>query len=140
LLHRLLDGGLVAFVPRRHHPSAQARPGGLSMKLLLPALALLAAIATPVLADDPGPGGTRPPIPKDGREIYVFYCQACHMADAKGAVGAGRFPALASNPRLGTTAYAISIVEKGRGGMPYFSDSLSPTQVAQVVTYLRTNF
>ena len=106
----------------------------------LAALAFLSAMAAPALADDPGPGGSRPPIPKDGREIYVFYCQACHMADAKGAVGAARFPALASNPRLGTTAYAISIVEKGRGGMPYFSDSLTPTQVAQVVTYLRTNF
>ena len=106
----------------------------------LPALALLAAIATPVLADEPGPGGTKPPIPKDGREIYVFYCQACHMEGGKGAEGAGKFPALANNPRLGTTAYAISIVEKGRAGMPWFSDQLSPTQVAQVVTYLRTNF
>jgi mono/diheme cytochrome c family protein len=112
----------------------------MTLKVLLPALALLAAVATPVLADEPGPGGSKPPIPKDGREIYVFYCQACHMAGGKGAEGAGKFPALASNPRLGTTAYAISIIEKGRGGMPWFSDQLSPTQVAQVVAYLRTNF
>ncbi len=109
-------------------------------KVLLPALALLAAMATPAFADEPGPGGSKPPIPKDGREIYVFYCQACHMEGGKGAEGAGKFPALANNPRLGTTAYAISIVEKGRGGMPWFSDQLSPTQVAQVVSYLRTNF
>ncbi|HEX7946549.1 MAG TPA: cytochrome c [Phenylobacterium sp.] len=110
------------------------------MKLLLPALALLAAIATPVLADEPGPGGTKPPIPRDGREIYVFYCQACHMEGGKGAEGAAKFPALANNPRLGTSAYAISMIEKGRGGMPWFSDQLTPAQVAELVTYLRTNF
>ena len=110
------------------------------MRKVLPALALLAAIATPVLADEPGPGGTRPPVPKDGREIYVFYCQACHMDRGQGAVGAGVFPALANNPRLGTTAYAITIVAKGRGGMPWFSDQLTPTQLAQVITYMRTSF
>lgn len=106
----------------------------------LAAMAFLSAIAVPALADDPGPGGTRPPVPKDGRDIYVFYCQACHMADAKGATGAGTFPALANNQRIGTANYAISIIEKGRGGMPWYSDSLTPSQVAQVVNYIRTNF
>lgn len=106
----------------------------------LTALALLAAMAAPAFADDPGPGGERPPKPVGGKEIYVFYCQACHMADAKGATGAGTFPALASNPRLGTTAYTVSIIEKGRGGMPWFSDLLTPSQVAEVATYLRGNF
>ena len=105
----------------------------------LAGLALLAAVATPALADDPGPGGERPPIPKDGHEIYVFYCQVCHMADGKGAVGAAVFPALANNPRMGTAAYAINMIEKGRGGMPWFADQLTPAQVAQVINYLRTN-
>ena len=105
-------------------------------------IAVLLAIATPghAHADEPGPGGTKPVIPKTGEEVYRFVCQACHMADAKGAVGAGTFPALANNRRLGTAGYAIFIVEKGRGGMPYFSDSLSPTQVAAVLTYIRTHF
>ena len=106
----------------------------------LGAFAVAAAICTPSLADEPGPGGTKPLVPKTGEEVYRFVCQACHMADAKGAVGAGTFPALANNPRLGTAGYAIFIVEKGRGGMPYFSDSLSPTQVAAVLTYIRTHF
>ena len=107
---------------------------------ILTALAALAVLATPSLADEPGPGGTKPLVPKTGEEVYRFVCQACHMADAKGAVGAGTFPALANNPRLGSAGYAIFIVEKGRGGMPYFSDSLSPTQVAAVLTYIRTHF
>jgi len=105
----------------------------------LAGLALMTALATPAFADDPGPGGERPPIPKGGHQIYVFYCQACHMADGKGATGAAVFPALANNPRMGTAAYAINMIEKGRGGMPWFSDQLTPAQVAELVTYLRTN-
>jgi len=67
-------------------------------------------------------------------------CQTCHMPDGKGAVGAGAFPALANNPKLKTAAYPIVMVTKGRGGMPWFSDMLSPAQTAAVITYIRTNF
>lgn len=98
------------------------------------------ALAAPAFADEPGPGGTKPVVPKTGEEVYRYVCQACHMADAKGAVGAGNFPSLANNERLGTAAYGIYIVEKGKGGMPYFSDSLTPAQVAQVLNYVRTHF
>ena len=35
-----------------------------------------------------------------GQAIYEGVCQGCHMPDAKGAVGAGMYPALASNPKL----------------------------------------
>ena len=106
------------------------------------ALAVLLALGAghPAAADEPGPGGSRPPVPKTGEEVYRMVCQACHMADGKGAVGAGVFPALASNPRMATAAYPIVLTERGKGGMPYFSDSLSPAQVAMVVTYIRTHF
>ena len=80
------------------------------------AFSLLAATA--VRADEPGPGGSKPPVPVTGHEVYTMVCQACHMADGKGAVGAGTVPALASNPRLKTAAYPITMVMKGRGGMP----------------------
>lgn len=98
-----------------------------------------AALSGPAFADDPGPGGERPPKPKDGHEIYVFYCQACHMADAKGAAGAAVFPSLAANPRLAAPGYPISIIQRGKGGMPWFSDLLTPAQVADLVNYLRTS-
>lgn len=105
---------------------------------LVPVLA--AVIATPGLADEPGPGGTKPPVPRTGEEVYRMYCQVCHMADAAGARGAGAFPALARNARLGTAAYAIYMVDNGKGGMPAFRSSLTPAQVAALVTYLRTHF
>ena len=110
-------------------------------RTLLAGLALAAAaIALPSRADDPGPGGERPPTPKNAKEIYVFYCQACHMADGKGATGAATFPSLVNNPRLGTAAYPISVIERGKGGMPWFRDILKPAQVAELVAYLRTNY
>jgi mono/diheme cytochrome c family protein len=104
------------------------------------ALAALAAIATPSLADEPGPGGTKTPVAKTGEEVYRTYCQACHMADAKGAVGAAAFPSLASNPRLGTTVYAAYIVANGKGGMPWFKDALSKDQAQALLAYLRTHY
>jgi mono/diheme cytochrome c family protein len=110
----------------------------------LAALALL-ALATPAFptlswADEPGPGGTKPVIPKNGQETYQMVCQACHMADAKGATGAGTFPALAGNDKLGTAEYPIFMVVNGKGGMPWFYDTMTPQQIAEVVTYVRTHF
>jgi mono/diheme cytochrome c family protein len=107
----------------------------------LPALAAAFSLAAlPTLADEPGPGGSKPIVPVTGKQVYETVCQACHMADGKGAVGAGAFPALAGNPRMGAPAYPITLVVKGRGGMPGFTDLLSPEQMAAVITYVRTNF
>lgn len=108
---------------------------------ILLGLTLAASLAAPSFADEPGPGGTKPPIARTGEEVYKTYCQACHMADAKGAVGAGAaFPALASNPRMGTTVYAAYIIANGKGGMPWFKDALSKEQARELLVYVRTHF
>ena len=75
-----------------------------------------------------------------GEAIYQGICQGCHMADAKGAEGAGRYPALASNPRLAGAGYVVHLVLKGQKGMPGFADNLSDQQIADVVNYVRTHF
>ncbi len=62
------------------------------------------------------------------------------MANAQGGRGAGTIPALANNPRLAQAAYPITLVARGRGAMPWFNDTLTPTQVAAVVGYIRTHF
>ena len=97
---------------------------------------LLAALALPasiVCADEPPPFS--PPgsftdlghfAHQDGATLFRAICQGCHMADAKGAVGAGYYPAL--------------VVLKGRHGMPAFGDYLSDAQVAEVVNYVRSHF
>ena len=46
-------------------------------------------------------GGRPTLLPQQGGEaIYKGICQDCHMPDARGAVGAGMYPALAGNPKL----------------------------------------
>ncbi|ALL14415.1 c-type cytochrome [Caulobacter henricii] len=108
-------------------------------------LAGLLAVATPALAQTPAGGDTgggvvRVAKPVTGQQVYEAVCQACHMADAKGGVGAGTIPALAANPRLAGAAYPISAVVLGKGGMPSLAGPLDDDQIAQVVTYIRTSF
>jgi mono/diheme cytochrome c family protein len=106
-------------------------------KLIVLAALLLAA---PAVAQDTAGGIVRAPKPVTGEQVYGAVCQACHMADAKGATGAGTVPALAANPKLAGAAYPIMVVAGGKGGMPGFSGTLSNAQMAEVVTYVRTHF
>jgi mono/diheme cytochrome c family protein len=75
-----------------------------------------------------------------GEDLYKRVCAACHMPDAKGAEGAGAYPALASNPRLGSGGYPLYVVMKGRNGMPPLGDLMTDAQVADVINYVRTHF
>ena len=99
---------------------------------------VLSTAAAPALADE-APAGTKAPVPVTGEEVYRIVCQACHMADGKGGTGAATIPALANNPKLAAPAYPIVVVAKGKGAMPWFTDTLSPSQMAAVITYIRTN-
>lgn len=80
------------------------------------------------------------PTPDDGEAIYKSICQGCHMPDAKGAKGAGTYPALAANHNLETAGYPITVVLQGQKAMPSFGPSLSDEQVAAVVNYVRSHF
>lgn len=106
-------------------------------KLLLLTATLVAA---PAFAQDSAGGVVRVEKPVTGEQVYGAVCQACHMADAKGAVGAGTIPALASNPKLAGAAYPILVVARGQGAMPGFAGTLSNAQMAEAVTYVRTHF
>jgi mono/diheme cytochrome c family protein len=75
-----------------------------------------------------------------GETLYAGICQGCHMADGKGAAGAGRYPALANNPKLEASGYPVSMALRGLNGMPSIGAMLSDAQVAQVVNYVRTHF
>ena len=108
-------------------------------------LALFASVA--MAADEPPPFS--PPgsftdlghfAHQDGATLFRAICQGCHMADAKGAVGAGYYPALAGNQKLASATYPALVVLKGRHGMPPFGDYLTDAQVAEVVNYVRSHF
>ncbi len=76
---------------------------------------------------------------RDGAALYRSICQACHMADGRGAAGAGAYPALADNPRLAVPAYPVLTILQGRKAMPGFGRQLDDEQVAAVASYVRTN-
>jgi len=76
----------------------------------------------------------------DGRKLFETICQGCHMPDAKGAKGAGMYPALAANPKLASPAYAEYVVLNGLRGMPTFGSWLNDAQIAAVVNYVITHF
>lgn len=94
----------------------------------------------------------RVPLSKmDGQLIYEHICQGCHMADAGGAVGAGRFPALAKDPTLASRQYMALTILMGRRNMPAFGSKhavgfggppvmLNDEQIAAVINYVRMHF
>ena len=75
-----------------------------------------------------------------GEALYANACQACHMADGKGATGAGTYPALAGDKALEAAGYAVHVVVKGRHAMPPVGMMMTDDQVAAVVNHVRTHF
>ena len=114
------------------------------MAALAAVVALVAAsVAFADGAQDMGAGAINRGGPYDfqgGKAIYTNVCQGCHMPDAKGAVGAGMYPALASNAKLETAGYPVSVVTHGQKAMPAFGTLLNDQQIADVVNYVRTSY
>jgi mono/diheme cytochrome c family protein len=114
-------------------------------------LAAAALVRTPAQAGtagifDPSSLGTT-----DGRQIFENICQGCHMPDARGAVGAGRYPALANSRTLTSRQYMALTILMGRRNMPAFGAkhaigfggppaTLTEAQIAAVINYVRTHF
>jgi mono/diheme cytochrome c family protein len=121
-----------------------------SAGISLTALCLTAFAAYGNDADATAPAGVDA---VDGATTYAHLCQGCHMSLGQGAVGAGRYPALAGNPALVSWQYVALTVLNGKNGMPPFGQRsepgtpipflavhLSDGQVAAVVNYVRTHF
>lgn len=101
------------------------------IKAAMLAVAALAAAATsPVRAQQQG---------GDGKSLFMKNCAACHQATGKGIAGA--FPALANSKFVqGQSSEVAAVLLKGRGGMPDFSESLSDSEIASVLTFVRANW
>jgi mono/diheme cytochrome c family protein len=109
-------------------------------------------LQSPAHADSAASSDNTPlPALTDGKQIYEHTCQGCHMSDAKGAAGAGKYPALAGDPALASRQFMALTLLNGRRNMPAFGGkhafgfggtpaSLSSAQIAAVVNYVRTNF
>ncbi len=86
-----------------------------------------------------------------GAEVFRQICQGCHMPDGKGAVGAGRYPALAGDRALASAQFMALTLLEGRRNMPAFGwtgdtglfftvPTLNDEQIAAVINYVRTSF
>lgn len=105
-------------------------------------ISISAAPASPAFADSAGamPARADKVTQQSGRDIYANVCQACHMPNGTGAMGAGRYPSLVNNENLASAGYPIYIVLHGQNAMPPFGEMMSDQQIAAVVNYIRTNF
>ena len=124
------------------------------MKIRMTVLAVAASLAcVSALADSAGSaaGAARSASDRSGAEIYSHICQGCHQPEAQGAVGAGRYPALAGDPALVSWEYAAVTVLLGRHAMPALGRPTDPTfvfgevhlsdaEIAAVVNYVRSHF
>ena len=96
-------------------------------------IVLAMLLSTPALA-------AKPAAPDPGAIVYQEVCQACHMANAKGAEGAGKITGLANNSNLESADYPITVVTGGKGGMPWFRGQLTDQQIADGINYVRSHF
>jgi mono/diheme cytochrome c family protein len=118
-------------------------------------LMLVVAICTAgtTLADTeaPDPATTGILGTSSGEAVYTQICQGCHMAEGRGAVGAGYYPAFAGNAKLASKNYMAATILNGRRNMPSFEQRannefffeptwLTDTQIANVVNYIRSHF
>jgi mono/diheme cytochrome c family protein len=112
-------------------------------------LAVLVMLAwfTPVSSAVPAENAAKVPLSTDyrftetsGEDLFAGACQGCHMPDGNGAVGAGRYPALAGDKNLEAGGYPVTIVVRGFRAMPPIGAMMSDDQVAAVVNYVRTHF
>ena len=86
------------------------------------------------------PAIAKPDTPDPGAIVYQEVCQACHMENAMGAVGAGRIAALANNKNLESADYPITVVTGGKGAMPWFRGGLTDQQIADAINHVRTHY
>ncbi|CAN7709102.1 cytochrome c [Caballeronia sp. LjRoot34] len=90
-------------------------------------------------------------IERPGAGIYLSFCAKCHGAEGEGTPQ--KYPKLAGNPAVlsaDTTSLTRLMVEGGnspatkqgppRKNMPAYSDKLTNTEMAQVLTFIRTTW
>jgi nitrite reductase (NO-forming) len=85
---------------------------------------------------------------KNGKEVYIQYCQNCHMENGEGLEGV--YPPVAKTKYVKNTNKIIDVILYGQFGkvkvngkkyntdMPA-QDYLTDEQIADVLTYIRSN-
>ncbi|MYN46686.1 c-type cytochrome [Pseudoduganella sp. FT93W] len=104
----------------------------MKQRLIRCALLALAAIGVAAAAPASADG-------MDGKALFLKNCAACHQPTGKGIPGA--FPALAGNKFVqGKSTEVATVLLKGRGGMPDFSESLSDQDISTILSFVRSSW
>jgi len=111
-----------------------------ALGLLVAAALVTATMAREPAAESPTLSPGQKFAEQGGAAIYANVCAACHQPDAKGAIGAGAYPALAGSSNLASADYVLRVVIRGQRGMPPLGGMLSDEQAADVVNYVRSHF
>lgn len=109
-------------------------------RTLAVALGAVAVFAAPVAAEEPVFSHGWAFDEQGGPALFAHVCAACHQPDAKGAIGAAAYPALAGDEKLQSSGYVLALVLEGLGGMPPFADLMTDAQIADVTNYVRSHF
>jgi mono/diheme cytochrome c family protein len=97
---------------------------------------MLRAVRFATLTAIAGLGLATTAVAQGGESGFQDNCAACHGPEGKGVPGA--FPALAGDPFVtGDPDAVVSVVLKGRAGMPSFKDDLKDPDIADILTYVR---
>ena len=77
-----------------------------------------------------------------GEDTYKAKCTMCHAADGSGSTPAGKSMGAIpfSSPAIvkASDAALIASTTNGKGKMPAYKSQLTPPQIADVITYIRT--
>ncbi len=119
-----------------------------SVFLLVSLVLIGSSTVTRRLAEAPSPADISLP---DGQEVYLTRCNSCHMANGEGVQGV--FPPLANSEYVtGDKGRLVRMLLNGlrgeivvnevtyNGMMPPWGGFLSDQEIADVSTYIRTNF
>ena len=77
-----------------------------------------------------------------GANTYKAKCMMCHAADGSGSTPAGKsmgaIPFSSAALIKASDADLIAATTNGKGKMPAYKSQLTPPQIADVITYIRT--
>jgi cytochrome c-L len=75
----------------------------------------------------------------DGKRLYALWCEACHLADGSGRIGASLTGPQHIYPRTATDVGLFEAVFGGAlGAMRPFNDKMSQDEILRVTAYVRS--
>lgn len=119
-------------------PRIPARRPARTSRILALGLAIVAScsfVAACTSSSSSPAAPTDDPVLVEGQRIYASNCASCH--GSKGDGGYGKKLAGVVETKYPNIDDQIAIITNGKGGMPSFSQKLTPEQITAVTRYTR---